>query len=57
MAELCEDDASSADPVGTSIFDHDSSMGLGTDVIEDHWIRNAAAGTWTRVIVVPMRNA
>ena len=27
MAELCEDDASSADPVGTSIFDHDSTIG------------------------------
>ena len=35
MAELC-DDKSTADPVGASIFDHDSSEGLGLEDTEDH---------------------
>ena len=54
MAELC-DDRETADPVGASIFDHDSSRGLELTDTEDHWIRDVAAGTWTRVIVVPRR--
>ena len=54
MAELC-DDKDTADPVGASIFDHDSSRGLELDETEDHWIRDVAAGTWTRVIVVPRK--
>jgi hypothetical protein len=56
MAELCEDDRDRADPVGASIFDHDSSMGLGLDETEDHWVRDVPAGTWTRVIVVPRKS-
>jgi len=55
MAELCEDSKDRADPVGASIFDHDSSIGLGLDETEDHWVRDAAAGTRTRVIVVPRK--
>ena len=54
MAELC-DDKDTADPVGASIFDHDSSRGLELKETEDHWIRDVAAGTWTRVIVVPRK--
>ena len=54
MAELC-DDKSTADPVGASIFDHDSSEGLGLEETEDHWIRDVAAGTWTRVLSVPRK--
>ena len=54
MAELCEDeDTELPDSVGASIFDHDSSMGLELDESIDHWARDNAAATWTRVIVVP----
>ena len=38
-----------------SSIDHDSPRGLELDETEDHWIRDVAAGTWTRVIVVPRR--
>ena len=31
-------------------------MGLGLDETVDHWIRDVAAGTWTRVIVVPRKS-
>jgi len=55
MAELCEDDKANADPVGASIFDHDSSMGLGLDETVDRWVHDVAAGTWTRIIVVPRK--
>ena len=54
LTELC-DERDTADPVGASIFDHDSSIGLEVDDAEDHWLRDAAAGTWTRVIKVPRR--
>ena len=54
MAELC-DEKDKEDPVGSSVFDHDSTIGLGLDENEDHWIRDAAAGTWTRVIKVPRK--
>ena len=47
MAELCEDDKANADPVGASIFDHDSSIGLGLDETVDRWVHDVAAGTWT----------
>ena len=57
LAELCEDSKAEADSVGASIFDHDSPMGLGLDETTDHWIRDVAAGTWTRVIVVPRKSA
>jgi len=52
MTELCAD-KETADPVGASIFDHDSSRGLELGETEDHWTRDVAAGTWTRVMVVP----
>ena len=58
MAELCEDDKANADPVGASIFDHDSSMGLGLDETVDRWVHDAVAGTWTtrgRATVIPAR--
>ena len=55
MTELCEDDKANADPVGASIFDHDSCMGLGLDETVDHWVRDVPVGTWTRVIMVPRK--
>ena len=54
MAELC-DDKSTAGPVGASIFDHDSSRGLELEETDDHWVRDVAAGTWTRGIVAPRK--
>ena len=54
MTELC-DEKSTADQMGASIFDHNSPIGLEVEENEDRWIHDVAAGTWTRVIVVPRR--
>ena len=54
MTELC-DEKSTADQMGASIFDHDSPIGLEVEENEDRWIHDVAAGTWTRVIVVPRK--
>ena len=42
-------------PGEESIFDYGSSIGLLPDSEGDYWVRDAAASTWTRVIVVPRK--
>ena len=44
-----------ARPGEESIFDYGSSIGLLPESEGDYWIHDAAASTWTRIVVVPMK--
>ena len=42
-------------PIGESIFESDSLIGLSLDEREDHWTHDEITATWTRFIVVPRK--